>query len=88
MQRLSKSAKVARVVLVSSEAHRWAKASEIDATLHGLMNPPPYSTTNAFDQYSRCAVPSIVRMRLHVIYALSQEQASCDDLAMWRRSTI
>jgi len=29
------------------------------------MNPPPYTTTNAFDQYSRCAVPSIVRMRLH-----------------------
>jgi hypothetical protein len=55
VQRLSTSAAVARFVLVSSEAHRWAKLSEIDATLHGLKNPPPYTTTNAFDQYSRCA---------------------------------
>lgn len=53
VQRLSKSAAVSRFVLVSSEAHRWAKPSEIDATLHGLKNPPPYTTTNAFDQYSR-----------------------------------
>jgi hypothetical protein len=63
IERLSKSAKVARFVLVSSEAHRWAKPSEIDATLHGLMNPPPYTTTNAFDQYSRYAMLSTIRMR-------------------------
>jgi hypothetical protein len=55
VQRLSVSAEVSRFVLVSSEAHRWAKCSEIDASLHGLMNPPAYTTSNAFDQYSRYA---------------------------------
>lgn len=54
MQRLSKSGKVNRFVLVSSEAHRWAKP-EIDASLHSLKNPPPYSTASAMEQYSRYA---------------------------------
>jgi hypothetical protein len=54
VQRLSKSGKVNRFVLVSSEAHRWAKP-DIDASLHGLKNPPPYSATSAMEQYSRYA---------------------------------
>jgi hypothetical protein len=69
-------------VLVSSEAHRWAKGSEIDATLNGLQNPPPYTTTNAFDQYSRWVQRLMLPKCACIIYAAVQEQIAGYDVAM------
>jgi hypothetical protein len=74
--------KVARFVLVSSEAHRWAKGSEIDATLNGLQNPPPYTTTNAFEQYSRCVERLMLTRWFFTIYTAVQEQIASHDVAV------
>jgi hypothetical protein len=82
VQRLSKAAAVARFVLVSSEAHRWAKPSEVDATLDGLKNPPPYTTTNAFDQYSRCNGRRAITS-LDVALIRLQEQIAGHDVDVW-----